>query len=334
LLYLEKEGFRVTIEDALRFPWNPLAHHDLFGDLDPLRALRVMSRRRHYDAIVSVGCATAYYLVWMRRVLRLTIPIILIDPALSYSYARRKRLQDKILPFVDKVIVYGRTQLDYLRTEYGSRVDATFVPHRADTEFYRPVRENGKSSEGQPYILSVGNDISRDFDTLVGALPSMQLGEKHRHRCLIHTSRPLTRATPDLLVCRDKVPFTELRELYQGATVFVLPLTSSIHAGGINSLVEAMAMAKPVVVSRTEAIAEGYGLEDGINCRLVEPGGGDAFERALSELVADAGAASNLGIRARETVERSFSWERYTNALWEILSGTNRPPSGLWAGSP
>jgi len=35
------------------------------------------------------------------------------------------------------------------------------------------------------------------------------------------------------------------------------------------------------VVSRTAAIADGYELEDGVNCRLVEPGDGQAFERAL-----------------------------------------------------
>jgi glycosyltransferase involved in cell wall biosynthesis len=87
-----------------------------------------------------------------------------------------------------------------------------------------------------------------------------------------------------------------------------------------------------VVVSRTDAVAKGYGLENGINCRLVEPADGDALERALVELVADAGAASKLGTRARETVERSLSWERYTNGLWEILSGTTRPPSERSAG--
>jgi glycosyltransferase involved in cell wall biosynthesis len=26
-----------------------------------------------------------------------------------------------------------------------------------------------------------------------------------------------------------------------------------------------------------------------------------------------------LGSRARETVEREFTWQRYTDALWEIL---------------
>ena len=78
-------------------------------------------------------------------------------------------------------------------------------------------------------------------------------------------------------------------------------------------------MGKPVVVSRTAAIAEGYELEDGVNCRLVEPGDEQAFERALLEMLTGAAAARSLGSRARQTVERSFSWERFTDALWEVL---------------
>jgi glycosyltransferase involved in cell wall biosynthesis len=81
-----------------------------------------------------------------------------------------------------------------------------------------------------------------------------------------------------------------------------------------------MSMAKPVVVSRTDAVATGYGLEDGVNCRLVTPGDVEAFERALLETLTGADAGAALGIRARETVERSLSWERYTNALWELLA--------------
>ena len=78
--------------------------------------------------------------------------------------------------------------------------------------------------------------------------------------------------------------------------------------------------------SRTDAIARGYGLEDGVNCRLVEPGDPEAFERIVVETLAGAEAAVSLGLRARETVERYFSWERYTDALCEILSAASTEP--------
>jgi glycosyltransferase involved in cell wall biosynthesis len=84
-------------------------------------------------------------------------------------------------------------------------------------------------------------------------------------------------------------------------------------------------MAKPVVVSRTDAIADGYGLEDGVNCRLVETGDLEAFERMLLDVLADPG---DLGARARETVKRNLTWDRYIDALWDILSRAwEREPS-------
>ena len=104
------------------------------------------------------------------------------------------------------------------------------------------------------------------------------------------------------------------------ARVVGLPVRDNSYSGGTTLLLQAMAMAKPVVVSRTAAVADGYGLEDGVNCRLVPPGEAATFERALDEETG-AGAGSSIGTRARETVERGFSWERYTNALWELLAG-------------
>jgi hypothetical protein len=37
-------------------------------------------------------------------------------------------------------------------------------------------------------------------------------------------------------------------------------------------------------------------------------------------LLANETEAGALGARARETVERSFTWERYADTLWTILS--------------
>ena len=60
------------------------------------------------------------------------------------------------------------------------------------------------------------------------------------------------------------------------------------------TLLQAMAHGKPVVVSRTAAIAEGYGLEDGENCRLVPPGDGRR-SRTRSRAARRRAAASVMG---------------------------------------
>src|SRR2546428_11529793 len=91
------------------------------------------------------------------------------------------------------------------------------------------------------------------------------------------------------------VPLEQVRDRLARARVVALPVRDNSYSGATTVLLQAMAMAKPVVVSRTRAIADGYELKDGVNCRLVEPGDVEALERALDDLLADAGAAARLG---------------------------------------
>ncbi len=87
-----------------------------------------------------------------------------------------------------------------------------------------------------------------------------------------------------------------------------------------------MASAKPVVVSRTKAVASGYGLIDGENCRLVEPADAAGFRRALGEVLCDGRLARALGAAARRTVERQLTWRRYVGRVEALLEAAADSP--------
>jgi glycosyltransferase involved in cell wall biosynthesis len=326
LTYLEDEGFQVSVEDSLGLPWNPLARmHEFYSGLDPLRAARVLARLRRYDAVVSVGCSSAYLLVLLRRLLRVSLPIVLIDPALSTDYPRRKRLQDEVLPQVEKVVVYGRVQLDYLRREYGDRVDATFLHHRADTDFYRPGPDPDGGPARRPYVFSIGNDYSRDFDTLVRAVKVCAARPGYTHHCLLQTSLPVGDPGTGIEVCRAKVSYAELRDRYRRASLVVLPLRDVIHAGGINSLLEAMATAKPVVITRSRGIRD-Y-VVDGETAALVEPGDARGMADTILRLLGSPQEATRLGRNARQFVVETCRNAVYARALAGVIRDAVRRPA-------
>jgi len=100
-----------------------------------------------------------------------------------------------------------------------------------------------------------------------------------------------------------------------GSRVVVLPVRENSYSGGTTVLLQAMALAKPVVVTRTAAIASGYGLVDGENVRLVDPGDGDGLGRATAAVLRNEAHAAALGVSARTTVERELGWERYVDRL-------------------
>jgi glycosyltransferase involved in cell wall biosynthesis len=324
-LYLEERGIEVAIEESLGWPWNPLVSmHEFYSGIDPLRAARVAARARRYDAILCVGDATAFVLVWLRRVFGLRTRILLIDPALSPGYARRKRLQDYVIPRVDRVIVYGQAQIDYLAHEYGQTTKTSFLYHRADVDFYRPAESTRVAAD--PYIFSIGLDESRDFDTLAKAAARCrnQLGVTPRF--VLQTTRPVTDAGV-LEIHRDAVSYPRLRKLYQQASLVVLPLRDRLHAGGINTLLEAMAVGCPVVVSGSRGIAD-Y-VRDGQTARVVAPGDVEGMSQAIAELLAAPLEARRLGDNARRFVVDTCENARYAAAMADLIRDVVGPSHGV-----
>ncbi len=120
------------------------------------------------------------------------------------------------------------------------------------------------------------------------------------------------------------LPFDEMRRCLERARVVALPVRENSYSGATTVLLQAMALAKPVVVTRTAAIADGYGLEDGKNVRLVAPGDAACFGGAIRELLRDDEQAAALGARARATVESGLTWERYVDRLVDLLATAAR----------
>lgn len=315
LAYLEAEDIDIVIEESLGFPLNPFAHvHEFYSGLDPLRASRLLARVRRYDAAICVGDATAFVLTWLRDMLRVRLPIVVIDPALWYSYPRRKRLQDYVLPRASAVVVYGESQVEYLRKEYGTSVRSVFLHHRADTDFYAPSRAH---QHGQPYIFSVGNDVSRDFETLARAATRCAAVVGFDHRFVVQTKLSVSNADGLLDIRSGTVPYTELRDLYQQASVVVLPLHDMVHPGGINTLLEAMATARPIVVSDSQGVTD-Y-VRNGQTMIAVPVGDADALAAAILKLVHSPDEARRLADNARRFVVEHCDNRLYARRLAMLI---------------
>jgi glycosyltransferase involved in cell wall biosynthesis len=236
---------------------------------------------------------------------------------------RGKRVQQlyrSALSGAAAILAYSEHEAEWLRDwlgAAGSRV--RFLPFGVDLEAFSPDPSVAPTTD----VVSVGADPRRDFELLV------EVAARHPElsfRIVASAERARTlSALPSNLEVETDLPLDQARARLADARVVALPVRDNSYSGATTVLLQAMALGKPVVVSRTAAIASGYELEDGVNCRLVEPGDAAALERVILETLTGADAAA-LGTRARQTVERSFSWERYTDTLWEVLSGVTRSP--------
>jgi len=107
----------------------------------------------------------------------------------------------------------------------------------------------------------------------------------------------------------------DVRPYLAHAACVVAPL--HIARGLQNKVLEAMAMARPVVA--TPAACEGLSAKAGQDLLLAETA--DAFAGAVSLVVA--GGSQDLGHQARLCVESGYNWSRNLKVLDELFQSTN-----------
>jgi glycosyltransferase involved in cell wall biosynthesis len=228
-----------------------------------------------------------------------------------------RRLYRRALRRTRVILSYAESEVAWLRDWLGpGGPPVVFLPFGVDVHAFSA----GHKAVAGVDVVSVGADPHRDFKLLVDV--ASRHPELSFHVVATDEWRRALGKPPDNVSFESGLSLEQVRDRLGAARVVALPVKPNSYSGATTVLLQAMALAKPVVVSRTDATASGYGLEDRTNCRLVEPGDPDAFEQALLETLADPGT---LGARARETVELGFSWERYTSALWKILSSAWEP---------
>jgi glycosyltransferase involved in cell wall biosynthesis len=166
-----------------------------------------------------------------------------------------------------------------------------------------------------PVLVSVGHLIERKRHAdVLAAFPALRA----RHpglRYLVVGDGPeregLTRLAASLGVAEaveflGRLPHEQAVGLARSATLFVLP--SVDEAFGV-SYIEAMAGGVPAVGCAgedgpEEIFAGGGGIE------LVSPGDPQELTAVIDGLLSDRARLTDLGRRARATVEREFTWER------------------------
>jgi glycosyltransferase involved in cell wall biosynthesis len=97
---------------------------------------------------------------------------------------------------------------------------------------------------------------------------------------------------------------TDIPELIAAMDVFVLPSLESYEAFG-RVVIEAMAMLKPVVATRSGGVPEI--VEDGVIGILISPGDAEAMSEAIVTLLKDEEKAKQMGLEGRQKAERFYS---------------------------
>ncbi len=217
-------------------------------------ALEIHARRDDYDAIVTWGERLSLALTIVQRFARSRKPHI----AMMCQFAK-PNIQIPLRLFggsLHAVITWNSVQRRYLIERLGFPSERVYLMrHCVDQLFYSP-----RAAE-EDTICSVGAEM-RDYPTLIEAIRGTDLRchiaadhvrIPHRIRLVADRRVPVdTLSVPaDAKITIGRKTLLELRDLYARSRFVVVPLLPSESDNGVTVILEAMAMGKPVICSRT-----------------------------------------------------------------------------------
>jgi len=279
--------------------------------LDIVEATTALRRSSDHNAVVTLSEKSAIPLVALARLTGNNTPQIVVAHKLSSGLKTHLFRLFGLQHAFAHIICVCRAQVDFAVQQLGvPSSNVHFVHDKVDHRFFSPV-----DNAAGDYILSVGQE-QRDYETLRQGVAGTGL------KLVVVASSPWSTSRVQVsdagnIEVLSGIPFTRLRDLYAGARLVVVPLYNVDYAAGVNSLLEAMAMAKPVIVSRTRGISD-Y-VVDGETAQYTPPGDVTALRDGILSLWHDAAALQRLGDNARRAVEEQMNLDIYVSRIAEIV---------------
>jgi glycosyltransferase involved in cell wall biosynthesis len=237
------------------------------------------------------------------------------------------------------LVLHSSVQAERVRGSLAAGWDRKVLPYQVDTEFW----SGGALATSRPLIVAAGSE-NRDYGTLIEAVRDLDVDVQIASGSHWARARATTGDLPaNVKLLTQTLSFSELRSLYAKAAAIVIPLYPVNNQSGITTVLEAMSMAKPLIVTATPGQREailgpvvrqagppildfsrgpqllGYQPEESASGMYVPPNDALALRRAINMILEDTELAASLSASARATVTRLFSVENFADRFGQVI---------------
>lgn len=269
-----------------------------------------------HDCVVATAGNLAFALAGWGLIGALRKPLIGIQCGLlDYQHGWWRKWITKRLLSRMSTILFGDAELEPMRRTFSMRKAAIEVNQfGVDTEFWTPPPLQVTGG----YVLAVGSDGRRDYETLCAAAGDLALPVK------IVTRKPLPEILPPNVTVvkgswhRPAVDDVELRELYRNAACVIVPLKETLQPSGQSVTLQAMSCGRPVILTRTMGLWKQDMLEHGRNVLFAKAGMPGELADHLRLLSSNPELAKTIGKAARNTVLAQATIGRFSEQMEEL----------------
>jgi hypothetical protein len=307
-------------------------------------AWAAFQRRNHYDTIYTDNEGTGLPLALLLRGARPGRPRHVCLTHYLSTAAKRAFFRLGAARRMDTLIVHSTAQKRVaVETLDVPAKKVALLPYFADERFWGLALATPALAADRPMICSAGLEF-RDYETLIAATRDLEVDV--RIGAASHWARHNAfGASADLPanVTVSAYNYRQLRDYYASARFVVVPLRDVDNQAGITTILEAMAMGKAVVVTRTRgqtdvvrdwrssattpppgflaapAVAQTLGaLPTGW---YVQPNDANDLRDAINYLLAHTDVVEEMGRNSRRVVEGCFGLDAFAERFAALLRG-------------
>lgn len=266
-----------------------------------IKAVSLFRYRNDYDAIYIPHAHYSRWIVvlhWMRII---KVPIVVC--------LHNKNNLWKLIYACDHVITINPELAHEMKQKYRA-ISIDYIP-------LLPEKKQFSATKIKYDVVSIGN-TNRDYSTLIEAMSKLP------YKCCIVTTNELHEKLPsNVVVINNKQDYETCLNLYLQSKVIVLPVKKETSKGvfGLTSLVDALYVCKPLIVSKTQGI--GVPVEELKLGYEVPLGDADEMKNAIEKIMEDRAEYDKIQgnmYKFREEHNMSKSAEEICSILKEVVS--------------
>ncbi len=279
----------------------------------PAQVLEAFFIRKRYDVVISWSDPHALLFSLLLKLTGARTPHV----ALMFWISKPKKaaLLKRVHSRIDKIVLWTSSHREFAINVLGiPKEKIEFIPYYVDQKFWRPMEVPSDT------ICSVGIEM-RDYPTLIRAMQGLDIpchiaagsarGKIFDTVKAIYEQGPL----PQNLTV-GKLSAQELRHLYARSRFVVIPLLPSDSDNGLTSILEAMAMRKAVICSRTKGQTDV--IVEGKTGLFVPQGDPQALREAILYLWNHPEVAERMGKEGRKRIEANNTWDQFVENIRHI----------------
>lgn len=318
---LHQHGIEVNILPYQRFRFLKLISKiNLFGDLD--QQFRVLHAAPKYDAIYSAHHLTTPLLALLRKLRILRTPVVAIAYQ-SFPPGWLSRLFTALcVDGNDRIICLNQQLKEDLVQDFGIPAQKLSVAEwGVDLPFYEAIALPTPDPE-PPLILSTGKTY-RDYATLLKSIEPLNCQLKIC--CFdIETVKAGLSMPANAQFYEGVLAWREVLQEYRKAYAVAIPLGDYPHkphnAVGLTVLLEAIAMGRPVIMTRNHLSRYVMDIEAAGIGLWVETGDVKGWTEALSYLLSHPAEANKMSQNARQLAEQNLNLEVFSSYVAKVFS--------------